>query len=225
MRVSCAIIAAVALTLGTSLTGQEFTDEQLLERFETQREAFRQAQSSDLGQTRGLKLITVEDASATAGAELAASATSELRPLAPPSSSGGSAGPEIAEAAATETDGPLVFGALDPEFQVNLQIEFAFDSAVVEPSQIVKLEQMCRVMKESDIQLFRVVGHTDAAGTEEYNKQLSMLRSREVARYLVNDCGLSPSRIETVGLGEQFLANPTAPRAGENRRVEFQALG
>lgn len=228
MKVPCASIAALALALGTSLSAQDFTDAQLLQRFETQREAFRQAELNDLGQTRGLRLITVEDAAATSGTKLSASPDSGLQPLVPPGAqdsaiSPRSEGPQAATA--TETDGPLVFGALDPAFQVNLQIEFAFDSAVIDATQLPKLEQMCRVMKDSDIQLFRVVGHTDAAGSEAYNKQLSILRSREVARYIVNDCGLSPTRIETVGLGEQFLANPAEPRAGENRRVEFQALG
>lgn len=234
-----ALLVGVALVAGMGAQAQDLTDQQLLQLFERQREAFREARDSELGQTRGLKLITVENATASSGTELAASEATDLRPLVGPeslsSSRASTSGEGVRVSAATEGAGAagevaggasqeLVFGDLDPQLQVNLQVRFAFDSAVIDESQLPKLEQMCRVMKDSDVNLFRVVGHTDAAGSEAYNEQLSILRAREVVRYLVNDCGLSPTRLESVGLGERFLANPANPRADENRRVEFQAL-
>ena len=219
-----------ALVLATPLTAQDFTSEELARLFERQREVFRLARESDLGQTRGLELVTVEEATVSGTEDLAASEAPNLAPLVPP---GTTSGERVAVQPATgampgvptsTTVQPVVFGNLDPSLQINLHIEFAFDSAVIEGSQIPKLEQMCSVMKSSDVNLFRVVGHTDAAGPEAYNEQLSVLRSREVARYLVNDCGLAPARLEILGMGERFLANPAEPRAEENRRVEFQAI-
>jgi outer membrane protein OmpA-like peptidoglycan-associated protein len=41
----------------------------------------------------------------------------------------------------------------------------------------------------------------------------------------VDDCGVDPSRLEAIGAGEDFPFNAQNPRADENRRVEFQALG
>ena len=239
MRILQMLLAGVVLAAGVSAQAQDLTDEQLLQLFETQREAFRLARDSELGQTRGLKLITVENAAATSGMEVAASEATDLRPLVGAEAGGGSRASTSADgvrvtAAAESADAAdqkagaapkeLVVGELDPGIQVNLRIRFAFDSAVLDESQLPKLAQLCRVMKASDVDLFRVIGHTDAAGPEPYNEQLSILRAREVVRHLVNECGVSPARLESVGLGERFLADPAHPRADENRRVEFQAL-
>ncbi len=86
------------------------------------------------------------------------------------------------------------------------------------------LDQMCRVMKASDIKLFRIMGHTDSAGSDAYNEKLSLLRAEEVKRRLTSDCGIAATRLDAIGLGERFPANATDPKAPQNRRVEFQAL-
>jgi OOP family OmpA-OmpF porin len=79
-------------------------------------------------------------------------------------------------------------------------------------------------MKTADIQLFRIIGHTDASGSDDYNERLSRLRAEEVQRFFVNDCGIEASRLEAVGLGERFLLENVDPNSDQNRRVEFQAL-
>ena len=98
------------------------------------------------------------------------------------------------------------------------------NSAALSADQWPKLDQLCRVIKASDIGKFRVVGHTDGSGPDEYNERLSVLRAEEVQRHLVNECGVVPGRLEAVGMGERFLFNKQNPEADENRRVEFQAL-
>jgi outer membrane protein OmpA-like peptidoglycan-associated protein len=143
------------------------------------------------------------------------------QPLAP----AGQPAEVVAAAAPAQTAAqPDVYGVLPQDIQVNLNIRFGFDSAAIADDQLPVLTQMCTVMKASDINLFRIVGHTDASGSDDYNEQLSALRAQEVARWLVSDCGIDGSRIETLGLGERVLKNPSDPRAEENRRVEFQAL-
>ncbi len=118
----------------------------------------------------------------------------------------------------------MVFGEFAPELQVNIAIRFAFDSASIAPDQRPALERMCSAMRQSDVGLFRIVGHTDAKGSDSYNETLSKLRAEEVRRWLVQDCGITASRLEALGMGKRFLANPADPAAAENRRVEFQAL-
>ncbi|WP_095587990.1 OmpA family protein [Actibacterium ureilyticum] len=113
---------------------------------------------------------------------------------------------------------------LPKDEQVNIQISFDFDSAALRADQKPKLETLCQVMQGIDVQLFRIVGHTDAAGSADYNQRLSLLRAEEVKRHLVSDCGIAATRLEAVGVGEQFPFNEQNPRADENRRVEFQAL-
>ncbi len=131
---------------------------------------------------------------------------------------------KVTLAGATDPNKPLVYGQFKPELQVNLHIEFGFDSAALDASQKPKLEKMCIVLQTSPINKIRIVGHTDTKGTDAYNERLSILRAREVARHLTEECGIAASRLETVGLGERFPINPNNPSADENRRVEFQAL-
>jgi OmpA-OmpF porin, OOP family len=202
------VIAAIPAVAQDDLAVDE-----VLSIWQKQKEVFHKAQSSELGRTRGLELITIDDpAAATADEGVSVTAgnapTDPNRPL--------TNDPEQAQ--------PVVFGQLAPELQVNLQIRFAFDSAALADDQKTKLNKVCQAMGQSDVQLFRIVGHTDAAGPADYNEKLSALRAEEVARHLVEDCGIARSRLETMGVGRRFLFNTQNPLADENRRVEFQAL-
>lgn len=109
------------------------------------------------------------------------------------------------------------------DLQVNINISFDFDSASLRNDEKPKLEALCEAINSIDIPLFRIVGHTDASGSDTYNEQLSLLRAQEVKRYMVTDCGISALRLEAVGVGERYLYNENNPRGDENRRVEFQA--
>lgn len=130
----------------------------------------------------------------------------------------------LENAATPAANGTVVFGEFAPELQVNIAIRFAFDSASLAPEQHPTLERMCAAMRKSDIGLFRIVGHTDAKGSDSYNENLSRLRAEEVQRWLISDCGITAARLEALGMGKRFLADPAHPDAAENRRVEFQAL-
>jgi outer membrane protein OmpA-like peptidoglycan-associated protein len=66
-----------------------------------------------------------------------------------------------------------------------------------------------------------VVGHTDTAGDEEYNRQLSLKRARSVRTLLIKR-GVDPESIETSSHGEHNLLVKTGDNTHEpkNRRVE-----
>jgi outer membrane protein OmpA-like peptidoglycan-associated protein len=119
---------------------------------------------------------------------------------------------------------PVAYTQIEKEDQVNVRITFDFDSAVLRADEKPKLATLCQAMKTVDVQLFRIVGHTDGSGSDAYNEKLSLLRAEEVKRFLVNDCEIDAARLEAVGMGKRFLFNEEDPRADENRRVEFQAL-
>ena len=112
--------------------------------------------------------------------------------------------------------------ALDPSSQVNFEIKFAFDSAALEPTEVAKLDTLCEVVKTSEIAQFKIIGHTDASGTDSYNQNLSLLRAEEVKRHMVDNCGVPDAKLVAVGMGEAFPMDPGDPRADVNRRVEFQ---
>jgi OmpA-OmpF porin, OOP family len=119
--------------------------------------------------------------------------------------------------------------AVEPEYtevaaeaQINFQISFEFDSAALRDGEKAKLTSLCEALNSSDIPLFRIVGHTDAKGSDSYNQGLSLLRAEEVKRFLVNDCGVDAARLEATGVGEAFPFDAADPNAETNRRVEFQ---
>jgi OmpA-OmpF porin, OOP family len=114
---------------------------------------------------------------------------------------------------------------VDKADQVNIQIKFDFDSATLRDDQKTQLDTLCQVMKAVDVKVFQIVGHTDSSGSASYNESLSLLRAKEVKRHLVNECGIAETRLEAIGMGEAAPFNSADPRADENRRVEFQALG
>lgn len=193
LRASFAPLIALCL-LALPVLAQDLTEDQILERFEAQRDMYR---ASLQGQkTRGLDMVTIPSASTTASGAGATAATA----------------------------GTVVFGEFAPDLQVNAAIHFAFDSASIMADQRPVLDKMCAVMRKSDIELFRIVGHTDAKGSDSYNENLSRLRADEVRRWLIDDCGIAATRLEAFGMGKRFLANPADPAGAENRRVEFQAL-
>ena len=139
----------------------------------------------------------------------------------------------IVPADGAATTDPVVEGtaavAVDPQYtevaaeaQINFQISFEFDSAALRDSEKAKLTSLCEALNASAIPLFRIVGHTDAKGSDSYNQGLSLLRAEEVKRYLVDDCQVDSARLEASGVGEAFPFDAADPNAEANRRVEFQ---
>lgn len=231
MRHLAVISIVMGLLVPLPAMAQDLTDDELLQLFQAQRDAFRAARLSETGQTRGLTLVTVDEAG-----QPPAVATAAPDLTAPEATGTGAQVAVTAEATASTTPGgpaaitsadpapqPVSFGKLAPEMQVNVNIAFDFDSAALRSDQKPRLAQLCKVMKASDIQLFRIVGHTDTSGTSAYNQKLSQLRAEEVVRYFTTDCGIAATRLEAIGLGEHFLADEADPKSAANRRVEFQA--
>ena len=231
--------AAILLAASSaSVQAQGLTDDEILQRFEIQRDAYHAVRTGK-GATRGLTIVTVEDLAATAPSVAVAGDGPEMTTppegdTAPTAIAGTDTTPatgdttvslaDVSADAAPAAMDPGSVGLLPEELQVNVRISFDYDSATIKADQQPVLEQMCRVMKASDIKLFRIMGHTDSAGSDAYNEKLSLLRAEEVKRRLVSDCGLDPARLDAMGLGERFLFDPKDPRGAENRRVEFQAL-
>ena len=73
----------------------------------------------------------------------------------------------------------------------------------------------------TDINL-KIIGHTDAIGSHEYNQILSENRARSTKEYLLIH-GVEPGRIDTEGMGkrEPYASNLTEEGRALNRRVEL----
>lgn len=106
---------------------------------------------------------------------------------------------------------------------LSLPVQFAFDSADILPAarqQLAALADGIRMLPE--LKAVVIQGHTDAAGPEHYNEQLSQRRAHAVKRYLVAAHGIDPARLRAVGMGEYAPLPGHDPYAGENRRVQFE---
>ena len=57
---------------------------------------------------------------------------------------------------------------------------------------------------------FVVAGHTDAAGSEGYNQDLSERRADSIKRYLTDKYGIAGADLVTVGYGESKLKDPAS---------------
>ena len=222
-------LAICAALVPAGAWAQDLSEDELLKLFLAQRDAYKAAVEGNTGLTRGLTLVTADDVQITtevAKEDPAAAATTETAAAEPTTST--EVAPTTEVASTTETvvtqNETATLVKMPADLGVNVRIEFAFDSAALDEAQKPKLAKLCNVMKAADIQLFRIIGHTDASGRDDYNERLSRLRAEEVQRFFVNDCGIDASRLEAVGVGERFLLEGTDPDSDQNRRVEFQAL-
>lgn len=122
---------------------------------------------------------------------------------------------------------PLTRGMrnLAPQQQVDLVIQFDFDSAKLQETSKPLLNNLASAMQRERLKdsKFRVEGHTDAKGTADYNQQLSERRAATVVNYLQGQ-GVELSRLMSEGKGASELLVPEKPNAMENRRVRVIAL-
>jgi outer membrane protein OmpA-like peptidoglycan-associated protein len=116
---------------------------------------------------------------------------------------------------------------LDKLAQLTIAIQFDFDSARIRPDSFQAVGLMADALYHPYLQGYRflIVGHTDGKGSREYNLKLSQQRADAIREALVKPFGISPSRIEAVGLGEEQMLKPEAPEAAENRRVQLINIG
>ncbi len=100
-------------------------------------------------------------------------------------------------------------------------ILFDFDSAQLRSEARANLADLAASLQEYAGTSVLVVGHTDSRGTDSYNQALSERRAGAARAYLLSQ-GLSPDRVEALGMGEMepVADNETDAGRQENRRVE-----
>lgn len=105
---------------------------------------------------------------------------------------------------------------------LSLPVRFSFDSSDIEPSALPQLNALAEGIKLLPPgQIVAIEGHTDASGTPDYNRRLSLRRALAVKQYLVQMHGIDSRRLSTMGLGETQPIDGGDPFAARNRRVQF----
>ncbi|WP_420316587.1 OmpA family protein [Ekhidna sp.] len=104
-------------------------------------------------------------------------------------------------------------------------ITFEYNSYELNAGSYDELNKLVSYLQENDQYKVEISAHTDNAGPEKYNLQLSNLRANSVLQYL-QDNAINKDRLEAVGYGESLprFPNDTEENMAKNRRVEFKIL-
>ena len=101
-------------------------------------------------------------------------------------------------------------------------ILFPFNSDDLQPAGRENLQRLAQSLEDNPQTEIMLVGHTDAVGTDSYNQDLSLRRSRAAASYLSGH-GVARGRLLTSGKGEMepIASNDDEAGRAKNRRVEI----
>jgi outer membrane protein OmpA-like peptidoglycan-associated protein len=127
-------------------------------------------------------------------------------------------------ASASASAKPVVRVVVDPAARVPT-IVARFDSRSKEPTDESAIRALAAAMIEDHEVKIVLEGHSDQFGPDAVNHEISLKRAEWVKERLVQ-LGVSPERIETVGLGATRPLRHDEPDAQSvNRRVEVRWVG
>ena len=106
---------------------------------------------------------------------------------------------------------------------VGLPIKFGYNSTAILPESKPFLDEVGNMLGLEEFSQEKLVieGHTDAAGSEKYNRYLSEKRAESVKNYLAKNFQISGDRLFVTGKGESAPLKGKDPYDGINRRVQF----
>lgn len=104
-------------------------------------------------------------------------------------------------------------------------VTFEVDRDNIRPEFFGELESVAKVLKEYDDTNIRIMGHTDASGSDSHNQNLSERRAASVGQFLISQ-GVTSGRVWTTGYGESYPvgSNDTPDGRQANRRVELELI-
>ncbi len=168
------------------------------------------------GKSRGSRPVVAPPASDAGTAAPVAVATP-----APAAHAPAAAAPRPTMASAAPAAKPVAADADAPSLDIS--ILFANGSAELTPSAIKSLDTLGQALASPDLAAsqFRIEGHTDSVGSKDDNRALSARRAAAVVDYLTHKYRIAPTRLQSVGKGEDDLLVPTGDEVPEprNRRV------
>jgi peptidoglycan-associated lipoprotein len=109
----------------------------------------------------------------------------------------------------------------------NIVVYFDFDSYMIRPDQLPKIEKMAKIIQLNPNLKFlvRIEGNTDEWGTEEYNYALGLKRAMAVRDVLIRQ-GVPASKLVTISYGElNPVCTAHTPECwAKNRRDNFTLI-
>ncbi len=190
-----AIGAALSFGMGKAVAADDVTEDQIVR-------ALAPAKKAPL--TRGLSIAPQADPAAAAEGRL----LQNIRGRATRSLSAS----EREEISAIAKDKP----------NIDLEITFDYNSADISTKSLPSVQALGKALTNPDLKgsTFVVAGHTDAAGGEAYNQDLSERRADSIKRYRTGKYSIAAADLVTVGYGKSKLKDAANPLAEMNRRVQ-----
>lgn len=113
------------------------------------------------------------------------------------------------------------------------KILFPSGEAGITPEGLKVLQRVGAVLKNTQNKIIRVEGHTDNVPIHprlqaQYptNWELSAARATNVVRFLQEQAGIAPERLQAIGMAEfkPVASNQTPSGRGQNRRIEIALI-
>jgi outer membrane protein OmpA-like peptidoglycan-associated protein len=107
--------------------------------------------------------------------------------------------------------------------RIKKQIFFKTNSAQISEKSHGLLSEIADILlRNPQVHLVEIQGHTDSTGNPEVNRELSQLRADAVRQRLIEN-GVDGARLESKGYGDTrpLLPNLTDRNRAANRRVQF----
>ncbi len=103
------------------------------------------------------------------------------------------------------------------------RINFEESSVEFRGSAYPRLDRLIALAKACYESQIQITGHTDASGSEAWNRTLSLRRANAVGDYIANG-GISRERLEIAGIGSEDPVADDSTRFGRslNRRIEIE---
>ena len=114
----------------------------------------------------------------------------------------------------------------DEDVNISLNVKFELGSSILDQGYVDDLQKLAAIMKKNPTLRIEVQGHTDNSGDEQFNIALSLERASSVTNYLVQNLGISSSRVKAKGYGPRvpIADNSTFQGRKKNRRVEAKLM-
>jgi outer membrane protein OmpA-like peptidoglycan-associated protein len=125
-------------------------------------------------------------------------------------------------------DGDVYFTPLvrNPQGGDSVVLYFAYNSAELHPRTKRQIEIVSSILKADPARKLKIWGHTDAIGTDDYNRGLSNARANTVRDTLIG-FGVPPDQVSVEGFGatrpRRANFNPDGTDNPEGRRVNRRA--
>ena len=122
---------------------------------------------------------------------------------------------------------PPVQAQVNGSPSINLNVQFRTNSSELTAYAVRTLDELGHALSSDALApyRFRIVGHTDAPGSADYNKRLSEQRAQTVVDYMVTKYAVARERLDAAGVGSEDPLVRTPKSEWRNRRVQIVNVG